>query len=125
MVARADWHPFEGTMFGGSAYRGGDVTLGEVHADARYRGTTLRALATRGRSEATTPLGRSFNGWYVEGGYDLSQYLTPYARYEGLKLRDSQRLFTFGVAVKPIPQTVIKLDWQNDQHFNVLLGYIF
>ena len=43
------------------------------------------------------------------------------------------RVTTFGVAYKPIPQTVIKVDWQNvtnrartgvDQ-LNVALGYIF
>jgi hypothetical protein len=125
VVARADWHPYEGTMFGGSAYRGGDVTLAEVHADTRFRGVTLRALVARGHSDAVSPLAKSFNGWYVEGGYDVSSHVTPYARYEGLNLRQSKNLFTVGLAFRPISQTVIKVDWQNDKHVNALLGYIF
>ncbi len=42
---------------------------------------------------------------------------------------NDERIVTFGVAYKPIPQTVIKVDWQNRQknrdQFNIGLGYIF
>ena len=161
VVGRLDWHPFEGTVFGGSFYTGdsgqgagyrGRVTLGELHADAKFRGVSLRALAARGhigdaaaiseRVEQT--IGSSLAGWYVEGGYDIGA-VTPYLRYEradtqrrvpfGLR-RDpdsDHRITTIGVQFKPISQTVIKTDWEriktragnSDNQFNIGLGYIF
>jgi hypothetical protein len=172
-VARADFHPFEGTMLGGSFYTGNSgqaadfnarVTLGEVHADARFRGVSLRALVARGTlgdaarvNDANglageESVGKSFGGWYVEGGYDVSALLprqdlslTPYARYERLDTQrrvpagflrnpaNDQSIFTIGLAFKPIPQTVIKVDWQNVENeaktgqdqWNIALGYIF
>ncbi len=175
VVARADYHPFEGTMLGGSLYGGnsgqgqrtgseqrirGRVSLAELHADSRFRGITLRALWARGTmkdvellADATDPIGRSFGGWYAEGGYDLGTLLTvhhdisvtPYIRYERADTQrraalgfarnpeNDQRIFTTGVAWKPIPQTVFKVDWENVSNaahtgrdrFNVGLGYIF
>lgn len=175
VVGRADFHPFEGTMLGGSIYSGntgqgqrtgsdqrirGRVTLTELHADSHFRGTSLRALWARGTAkdvqllaDAVDPVGRSFGGWYVEGGYDLGALLTtfkdasvtPYVRYERADTQrraaagfernpeNDQRVFTAGVAWKPIPQTVFKIDWekvQNRAHtgndrFNASLGYIF
>jgi cell division protein FtsB len=172
-VGRADWHPFEGTMFGGSLYTGnsgqgrgfnGRVTLGELHADSKFRGVSIRALVARGtlgdaaRINAANgvggneSVGKSFGGWYVEGGYDLGpalgrvgQSISPYARYEQLDTQRSVpagfarnpandlKIFTLGVAWKPIAQTVIKADWQNVKNrartgkdqFNIALGYIF
>lgn len=172
-VGRADWHPFEGTMFGGSLYSGnsghgrgfaGRVTLGEVHADSKFRGVSLRALVARGRvgdaaavNEAAghsgdEGIGRTFGGWYAEGAYDLAaklpmreMSLAPYVRYERLDTQRSvplgftrnpandQKIFTVGLAFKPISQTVIKIDWQNVENraksgadrFNVAVGYIF
>jgi hypothetical protein len=172
-VARADFPPIEGTMLGGSFYTGNSgqaadfnarVTLGEVHADARFRGVSLRALVARGTlgdaarvNDANglageESVGKSFGGWYVEGGYDVSALLprqdlslTPYARYERLDTQrrvpagflrnpaNDQSIFTIGLAFKPIPQTVIKVDWQNVENeaktgqdqWNIALGYIF
>ncbi|MDQ3283016.1 MAG: hypothetical protein M3Q69_16570 [Acidobacteriota bacterium] len=172
-VGRVDFHPFAGTFVGGSLYSGssgqgrgfaGRVTLGEVHADARFRGVSLRALYTRGRvgnaaeiaeangSEEDEAIGRSFGGWYLEGGYDITSLfgrgemtLTPYARWESLDTQrqaargfvrnpeNEQNVLTLGVAFKPIPQTVIKLDWQDvdneantgTDQWNVSIGYIF
>ncbi|HKR66311.1 MAG TPA: hypothetical protein VJZ00_21460 [Thermoanaerobaculia bacterium] len=172
-VARADFHPFEGTMFGGSIYTGnsgqaedfsGRVTLGELHADAKFRGVSLRALVARGSlgdaariNEANgltgdESVGKSFGGWYVEGGYDISSVLPrqemslmPYARYERLDTQrrvpagflrnpeNEQSILTLGFAFKPIAQTVIKIDWQNVDNeantgrnqWNIALGYIF
>ena len=126
VVGRADWHPFEGAMLGGSLYSGdsgqgadfgGRVTLGEVHADAKVRGFSLRALVTHGTigdaaqiNEANgltgdESIGKAFGGWYVEGGYDISTVLPrqemsliPYARYEKL---DSQRRVPSGYARNP------------------------
>lgn len=161
-VARVDFHPFEGTMFGGSLYSGhsgqglagpyqGHVGLGEIHADSRFRGVTLRGLLARGTarnvahiSTAADPIGSSFGGWYVEGGYDMARF-TPYARYERVDTQrrmdaglvrnpeNSRRIFTVGLSYKPIPQTVIKIDYENVNNrartgadrVNVSLGYIF
>lgn len=173
IVGRADWHPFEGTLFGGSLYSGdagqgrgfgGRVTLGEVHADSRFRGISLRALVARGTIgdsarineangfQGAESVGKSFGGWYVEGAWDIapvigrvSQSIAPYARYERLDTQRSvpsgfsrnpandQKIFTLGVAWKPISQTVIKADWQSvknrartgSDQFNLALGYIF
>lgn len=166
IVGRADWHPFEGTMFGGSVYTGnsgqgrgfrGRVTLAEVHADSRFRGVSLRALFTRGTIgdaavineakglQGEESIGKSFGGWYVEGGYYITPMFAPYARYERLDTQRSvpsgfvrnpandQNIFTVGFAFKPISQTIIKADWskvKNRAHtgadqFNVALGYIF
>ncbi|HYM61562.1 MAG TPA: ABC transporter C-terminal domain-containing protein [Thermoanaerobaculia bacterium] len=179
LTGRLDFHPFEGTVFGGSIYSGnsaqgrrtpsgarfgGRVTLGELHADSKFRGVSLRALWSRGTigdaariNEANgltgdKSIGKTFGGWYVESGYDLASVwrrgdlsVTPYARYERFDTqrsvpagyeRDPEndgRIWTLGVAVKPIPQTVIKVDYQNVNNaagtgvnqFNIGLGYIF
>ena len=140
------------------------MTLGEVHADARFRGVSLRALYARGRvgdvaaiaeangSGPDEAIGRSFGGWYLEGGYDITSLfgrgemtLTPYARWESLDTQrqaargffrnpeNEQDVLTLGVAFKPIPQTVIKVDWQDvdneantgTDQWNVSVGYIF
>ena len=164
-VARADWHPIEGTLLGGAYYAGnsgqgrgfaGRVRLAEVHAESKFRAVSLRALAARasiGDAAAINAangftgdesVGRTLGGWYVEGGYDLgngSLSLIPYARYERFDTQRSvpfgfarnpendARIVTLGVAFKPIPQTVIKVDWQNHSakkdQFNIGLGYIF
>jgi hypothetical protein len=71
--------------------------------------------------------------------------LTPYVRYEQLDTQKSvpagfsrnpvneMKIFTYGVQYRPIPQTVIKADYQNvdneagtglDQ-WNIGIGYIF
>lgn len=173
VVGRADWHPIEGMMLGGSIYSGdsgqrrdfaGRVTLGEIHADAKYRGASLRGLFARGsvgdavKIAAANELGqdnsmgKSFGGWYVEGAYDVSSLfqrrnysLSPYVRYERFDTQRSVpagfarnpttdgKIWTVGVAFKPVPQTVIKIDRQSltnrghsgfDQ-INIALGYIF
>src|ERR1043165_6234226 len=163
-VARADWHPIEGTLLGGAFYTGnsgqgrgfgGRVNLAEVHAESKFRAVSLRALAARasiGDAAAINAangfagdesVGRTLGGWYVEGGYDLGTgnvAFIPYARYERFDTQRSgplgfernpandARIVTLGVAVKPIPQTVIKADWQqrkNKNQFNLGLGYIF
>ncbi len=134
----------------------GRVRLAEVHAESKFRAVSLRALAARASvgdaaaiNEANgltgeESIGKSLGGWYVEGGYDLGNgnvSFTPYARYERYDTQRSvplgfernpendARVFTFGVAYKPIPQTVIKVDWQNHStkkdQFNIGLGYIF
>jgi hypothetical protein len=169
LTGRLDWHPIEGTIFGGSFYRGGsgqgagytgNVTLGELHADSKFRGLSLRGLVARGTvadsarisEQNDEAVGRAFGGWYAEAAYDLSSLVnrgpvsfTPYARYERLDTQrrvafgfardpeNDRRIATFGVAIKPIAQTVIKTDWQaiksrsgaKNNQFNLSLGYIF
>jgi len=104
-------------------------------------------------------LGERLVGWYGEAAYDVlahlatRQQLSPYVRYEEYNTQDQVpdgyltdpldpfrpdpaldvRLLTIGVAYHPIPQVVIKVDFQDfdneagtgvDQ-FNVALGYLF
>ncbi|HJW93102.1 MAG TPA: hypothetical protein VJ901_05755 [Thermoanaerobaculia bacterium] len=166
IVARADFHPFEGTMFGGSVYQGGSgqgagfkgrVRLAELHADSKFRGVSLRALVARGSVgdaalineqnglSGDASIGKTFGGWYTEAGYDVlksgAMSLTPYFRYESLDTQRSvplgfernpendRRIWTFGMAFKPISQTVVKIDYEkarrNDNQWNIALGYIF
>jgi cell division protein FtsB len=157
-VARLDYHPFEGTFFGGSAYRGsiasgsaGVVKLAEVHADSRFGGAILRGVYARGTTgeaaqafDHDNPIGKTFGGWYVEGGYDLAPRpnvaLIPYVRYERVNTQRSlpagfeadpendHRVFSAGFNFKPISQTVFKLEWQRAngrKQYNAALGYIF
>ncbi len=93
-------------------------------------------------------------GWYVEAGYNLLslanfgqyfQYFAPFVRYEHFNTQKSvpsgfasnpandRQDVTFGFNYKPIPQVVIKADYQwrdneadsaNNQ-FNLGLGYVF
>ena len=56
VVGRLDWHPIEGTFVGTSLYTGktaegfARVSIGEVHADSRFRGLTLRGVVEIGRA---------------------------------------------------------------------------
>lgn len=93
-------------------------------------------------------------GWYVEGAYNVLsfadihpyfQYLAPFVRYENY---DTQRrvptgflrnpendrdILTVGLSYKPIPNVVVKIDYQNRDNkanestdqFNLGLGYVF
>jgi len=164
ITGRVDWHPIEGAMIGASAYSGGsgqgagfkgNVTLADIHADAKFRGISLRALVARGRigdaaaisAHNGETIGSAIGGWYAEAGYDLGTRIsvTPYARYERLDTQrrvaagftrdreNDRRITTLGLAIKPIPQTVFKTDWQkirtgagtDQSQFNLSLGYIF
>lgn len=126
---------------------------------ATLRGLWTRAmiddaarLNTLGGHTGNRGVGEVLGGWYVEGGYDLStllnfgeRSLTPYVRYEHLNTQrrvpvgwtrnpaNDQRVLTYGIQFRPVPQTVIKADYQNfdneagtglDQ-WNIALGYIF
>lgn len=98
-------------------------------------------------------IGEELGGWYVEAGYDVSSLLprfgesalTPYLRYEQLDTQRSvplgftrnpaseQTIFTIGLQFRPVPQTVIKADYQNSDNeagtgldqWNIGVGYIF
>jgi hypothetical protein len=98
-------------------------------------------------------IGEELGGWYLEAGYDVSSLLprfgesslTPYFRYEQLDTQRSvptgfsrnpaseQTIFTIGLQFRPVPQTVIKADYQNGDNeagtgldqWNIGIGYIF
>src|SRR5262249_42403051 len=97
-------------------------------------------------------VGESLNGWYLEAGADLlairnrsRQSLVPFVRYERFDtqasvpdgfLRDpslDQSIGTVGISWKPIPQVVLKADYQDRDRrsgdgvdeFHVGLGWIF
>jgi len=104
--------------------------------------------------EGADSVGDEQFGWYVEVGYnllslvDLGQYFryfAPFIRYENLDTQkgvpsgfarnpaNDRENLTFGFSYKPIPQVVIKADYQwrdneadsaNNQ-FNLGLGYVF
>jgi hypothetical protein len=129
------------------------VRLTEVHVESKFRGATFRALVASGSAGQQLvdnfQLGPYFAGWYAEAGYDLMSPLrgthtfsvTPYVRYEAFNTlrqtrrifsNDDRKFFTAGFEVKPIPQTVFKIDWQNQDNQFVkshqvaaTLGYIF
>lgn len=111
----------------------------------------LNVLA--GNLTGNRSIGEELGGWYVEAGYDVSALLprfgesslTPYFRYEQLDTQRSvplgftrnpaseQTIFTIGLQFRPVPQTVIKTDYQNGENeagtglnqWNIGIGYIF
>lgn len=138
-------------------------TIGEVHGQMQIRGFDLRALYARAsvadagalstalKLPRGAPVAERMMGGYVQAGYNmLSQFattlaLTPYVRYEQVDTqnrvpvgftRDLSRDGTFtslGVEVKPIPNVVLKTEYQwlsskagtGRNQFNVNLGYAF
>lgn len=156
-VSRLDYSPeaVPGLMFGGSAYFGNsgqgetfvDETPGvftsilEAHAQWKIRQLELRALGAWGQIDdadlVSTELGRTigedFNGWYVEGAYDIlphlvagtTQYLAPFFRYESLDSHAKvptgfarnasldKTVYTAGLSYRPVPEVALKLDYRN------------
>lgn len=139
------------------------TTIAEVHAQAQLRGFDLRGLFARAtiddagpasvvlRLPATAPIAGRMQGAYLQAGYNLlsrrttTVALTPYARYESVDTqnviptgftrdlaRDGQ-FRTLGVDLKPIPNVVLKAEYQwirnagntGRNQFNVNLGYAF
>ena len=139
------------------------TTVAEVHGQAQVRGFDVRALfahasvdragdASRALGVSTSaPIASAMQGGYLQIGYDLLSQtavgvaLTPYARYERVDtqhevpsgftrdLSRDGRFLTLGVEVKPIPNVVVKADYQwitnqagsGRNQFNVNLGYAF
>ncbi len=140
-----------------------DTTVAEVHGQFQIRGFDVRGLFARAtvddagaaslalRLPLTAPIAEAMEGGYVQLGYNvLSQIdtniaFTPYARYEQVDtqdevppgfMRDLARdgdFTTFGVEVKPIPNVVLKAEYQwitnaantGRNQANVNLGYSF
>jgi cell division protein FtsB len=140
----------------------GRVTLVDAHAEWRWRGIQARALGAWGSIGDAAEINRAnglsgdqsvperFTGAYLEAGYDvlfgrLSASLVPFARWEQFDTQDEVpsgfarnpandvRLWTFGLQYRPIPQVVVKLDYQDVQdeartgvdQWNLALGWLF
>jgi hypothetical protein len=140
-----------------------DTTILDVHGQAQLRGIDLRALFARAtvddagaasralRLAVTAPIAEEMVGGYIQLGYNvLAQMntawaITPYVRYEQVDtqrkvpagfLRDLTRdgeFRTLGLDLKPIPNVVVKTEYQwistaantGRNQFNVNLGYSF
>jgi hypothetical protein len=137
------------------------TTIVDLHAQAQIRGFDVRALFARATVDdagaatsalrLTSPIAEEMQGAYVQLGYNvLSQAstamaLTPYVRYEQVDtqkeipagftrdlLRDGE-FRTFGLDFKPIPNVVVKTEYQwitnaantGRNQFNLNLGYSF
>ncbi len=97
-------------------------------------------------------IGERLKGWYVEGGYDVLRpvrstrhQLIPFVRYEQIDTQDAvpagfasnpatdQTIVALGAAWKPIPNLVVKGDYQVRRNaadtgvnqWNVAIGYVF
>ena len=97
-------------------------------------------------------VGSVLDGWYLQAGYDLlshsfsaAESLIPYLRFELLNTQkevpggffaspeNDQRIWTFGIAYKPLLNVIFKADyqWISNQastgvdQLNLALGYLF
>lgn len=105
--------------------------------------------------EGNKSVGEEQSGWYVLGGYNIfsllnsgnkyMEYLAPFFRYEKFDTQEKvpagfernpaneRTQYTFGVNYKPIPNVVVKAEYQNldtaadegTDQFNFGLGYVF
>lgn len=141
----------------------GRVSILEGHVEWRYRGIQLRGLlagakigdATRinlaNGLAGTESIGERFWGGYAEAGFDLlsarggEASLIPFARYERFDTQsrvprgflsdpaNQVSLWTAGLQYRPIPQIVLKGDYQNRRNgaatavdqWNLALGWLF
>lgn len=133
----------------------------DVHVDWRWRGLWARGLWARAEVDDVAALngalgltgddsvGSVLEGWYAEVAWDVlshlgtDQELMPFVRYEQIDTQRSvpagffrdpandEEILTLGVAWRPHPQVIVKVDWQDvddaagtglDQ-WNVALGY--
>jgi hypothetical protein len=140
-----------------------DTTISEFHGQAQVRGVDVRGLYARAHVDnavalsdalglpVNSPVAERMQGGYVQFGYNvLSQARTPLSLLPFVRIErvDTQNrvpagyfkdlardttIKTFGVEFKPIPNIVIKsdYDWVSDKagtgrnQFNVNLGYAF
>jgi hypothetical protein len=140
-----------------------DNTIVEAHGQAQLRGFDLRALYARASVDeagalstflklpATAGVAERMQGGYVQAGYNvLSQTssriaVIPFVRFEKVDTQDrvpagftrdlsrDGRFTSLGVELKPIPNIVVKTDYQwisnaadtGRNQFNVNLGYAF
>jgi hypothetical protein len=139
------------------------TTVVDAHVDWRWRGLWLRGLYAHttiqqaelinqlNNFEGDESVGSTQEGWYVQGGYDVLSLidtkfnLIPFVRYEEYDTQakvpvgyarnpanDIHEL-TLGLVFQPIPQLVVKADWQQRHNaaltgtnvFNASFGYVF
>lgn len=135
------------------------TVIGELHGQYRANGWDLRALYAHSSIdnalrlnqllglEGADAIGKSMAGGYLQAGYDVlsrrskNVSLIPYARFEKLNTQSEVppgflknpandfSVWTFGAELKPIPNIVIKADYQNSDEaadqFNIAMGYSF
>lgn len=142
---------------------GGGVVIWDVHADYRVQGWVLRGLVAGANVSDVAELnelngltgaagiGSSMLGWYAEIGYDLlrsmdtEHQLLPYVRHEQLNTQrtvaagflanpaNDAVVSSVGLAWKPVPQVVWKLDWSDHStaadtgvdQLNMQIGWLF
>ena len=142
---------------------GGRTLIWEGHVDYKWRGWDLRALVAGSSVDqaaelnelngltGTEGIGTRMLGWYGQAGYDVlrstgsTHQLIPYARYEQIDTQlETAAGFTangvndgsavlLGVAWKPAPQVVAKVDYQLHSNaantgvdqVNFQLGWLF
>ncbi len=132
-------------------YRKGQLSLRGVWAWARI-GDAAQLNKVNGYTGKNS-IGDRLAGWYLQAGFDVwpllspakSVSLTPFVRYEDYNTQDSvpdgyvadpandRRVITWGLDFKPIPQIVLKIDYQDYRNqattgvnqWNVGLGYLF
>lgn len=138
-------------------------TITEMHGQAQLRGFDVRALHARASIDEAGALSTALKlpltagvaermaGGYIQAAYNLLSQtgspvaLSPFVRFEKVDTQDRvPALFTrdlsrdgtfktFGIELKPIPQVVLKADYQwitnaadtGRNQFNVNLGYAF
>jgi hypothetical protein len=135
----------------------------EFHAQGQLRGLDLRALYARAAVDdagalsaalglpVSAPVAEQMDGGYLQAGYNLLSQratvvaVTPFVRYEHVDtqkrvpagyMRDLSKdgnFATLGLEIKPIPNVVVKTDYQwitnaagtGRNQFNINLGYAF
>jgi hypothetical protein len=117
----------------------GTIKLWEVHAQYRVKGLGVRGLFTKGTLDGNSALeaappnsvGKAVQGWYAEAAYEVMPFLNgateaslaPFVRYEDFDTHkevfigsrnpvQDRTITTLGVSYKPIPNVVIKADFQ-------------
>ena len=151
-VARLEYGTTGGLQLGASGYYGGadqgdstlgDVTVGIVNGDARFRkyGLDLRGVIYKVFLDADDlsaaqgePIGESMMGWYAEAAYDLlrrdkdesrRRSLFVFGRFEDFDTNDevddtfpenpaaSRQVMTAGLSYMPIEKIAFKADFEH------------
>lgn len=136
-------------VHGLTEYRGLELRglYSKVTVDDVAQLNVIKGLGASG----TGSIGEEMFGGYVEAAYDIlplfgsKQYLAPFVRWERIDTQqkvpsgysknpaNSRTEYTFGLTYKPIPNTVVKVDFQNVDNqsgtgidkFNAAVGYHF
>jgi hypothetical protein len=138
----------EGLDDDGNAIPAMGTTIVEAHVDYRTGPWQFRALYSQAEVDdsdlfnASTgnTLAEDMSGYYGEVGFDVMSLmgggaqLRPFVRYEVIDTNlddsaDDDEIMTIGLNYKPVPQVVIKLDYESwDTSYdrvNLVFGYVF